>query len=488
MGRSRKEKQSERAERKEARRESRGLRHSATREIRAYYGEDFVRVYQAYSDSIADPALEAQRFVSPWSEGRMTWIKPSFCWMGYRCGWGSKDHAQSRVLAVDLHRDGFDQLLRSAVPVKHQKGRADVIVQWDPERALGGESKHAHTHELPAVRSLQMGLRGAATRQYAAEGGLIARIEDVTGVFLEVGELLKAGEIEAAAELLPEERVYPVEEGLAICAVTHGANAEWEETAVAAAVPDGSLAEARHVNSTSTEPEVGNTAPAAEAILDGRGWQVPGLLSEAECVALIEAPCELQTKAYPANGLSTGRLCMRCQIEDPRLALLVEERLEGLVPQRIGDWELDGLSDQFRVIKYEPGHYYGLHIDHSNGSEANGNERRSFYTIMVYLNNQCEFDGGNLVFRLPKRVVEVVPRTGLGVVFLQDDRELLHEGGIVHSGAKWILRGDFYYTRPEPQPDGPVGDEIEGDEIVDYAEALFDENDDGACIESIDDI
>ena len=248
MGRSKKEKQSERAERKEAKRESGGQR-SATHQIRAYFGEDFVRVYQAYSDSIAEPALEAQRFVSPWSEGRMTWIKPSFCWMGYRSGWASKDHGQSRVLAVDLHRDGFDRLLRSAVLVKKQNGgRTDVVVQWDPERELGGEGKHAHTHELPAVRSLQMGLRGAATREYAAEGGLVAQIEDVTGLFLEVGELLKAGEIEAAAKLLPEERIYPLEEGLPICAGlpssswTQGASAERGETAVVEVVPDGSPA------------------------------------------------------------------------------------------------------------------------------------------------------------------------------------------------------------------------------------------------------
>ena len=51
------------------------------------------------NDAIADPALAAQRFVPPFSVGRMTWIKPSFLWMAYRSGWGRKE-GQERVLAV----------------------------------------------------------------------------------------------------------------------------------------------------------------------------------------------------------------------------------------------------------------------------------------------------------------------------------------------------------------------------------------------------
>jgi len=34
-------------------------------QIRAYYSNDFIRVYQAYSDTIADVALNNQKFVSP---------------------------------------------------------------------------------------------------------------------------------------------------------------------------------------------------------------------------------------------------------------------------------------------------------------------------------------------------------------------------------------------------------------------------------------
>ena len=49
------------------------------RQIRAGFDERTIRVYQAYSDEIAEAALKHGRFVSPpFSLTRMTWIKPSF--------------------------------------------------------------------------------------------------------------------------------------------------------------------------------------------------------------------------------------------------------------------------------------------------------------------------------------------------------------------------------------------------------------------------
>ncbi|WP_199484837.1 DUF4291 family protein [Actinomadura craniellae] len=54
------------------------------REIRADHDRDTIVVYQAYGPAIARPALAAQRFVPPFSTGRMTWIKPSFRWLMHR--------------------------------------------------------------------------------------------------------------------------------------------------------------------------------------------------------------------------------------------------------------------------------------------------------------------------------------------------------------------------------------------------------------------
>ena len=69
------------------------------RQIRAVYTAETITVYQAYPPEIAEAALAAGRFVPPFKRDRMTWIKPSFLWMMYRCGWATKP-GQERVLAV----------------------------------------------------------------------------------------------------------------------------------------------------------------------------------------------------------------------------------------------------------------------------------------------------------------------------------------------------------------------------------------------------
>src|SRR6202042_2093945 len=83
------------------------------RQIRAVYTDTMITVYQAYSGQIAEPALQAQKFVPPFQRNRMTWIKPSFLWMMYRSGWGTKD-GQERVLAIDITRSGFQWCLENA--------------------------------------------------------------------------------------------------------------------------------------------------------------------------------------------------------------------------------------------------------------------------------------------------------------------------------------------------------------------------------------
>ena len=61
------------------------------RKIYAKFDDKTIRVYQAYNNKIADEAIKT----------RMTWIKPSFLWMMYRCGWAEKEN-QERVLAIDI--------------------------------------------------------------------------------------------------------------------------------------------------------------------------------------------------------------------------------------------------------------------------------------------------------------------------------------------------------------------------------------------------
>jgi len=88
--------------------------------IYARYNDDTIRVYQAYGDAIANEALQKGTFGDSFKLERMTWIKPSFFWMMYRSGWGTKE-GQTRVLAIDMKRTGFDEILSQAVQSSFSK-------------------------------------------------------------------------------------------------------------------------------------------------------------------------------------------------------------------------------------------------------------------------------------------------------------------------------------------------------------------------------
>jgi hypothetical protein len=181
-------------------------------EIRADFDRDTIVLYQAYAPTIAEPALEAQRFVAPFSFQRMTWIKPSFLWLMHRSNWGQK-RGQERVLAVRIKRSGWEKALSLAVLTSFAPGvfasaadwskqfaAAHVHLQWDPERALRGAS-------LP-WSSIQVGLSRHIIREYVEDW--VVRIEDATPRVRKIHALLQSGQADKARRQLPPEHLYPV--------------------------------------------------------------------------------------------------------------------------------------------------------------------------------------------------------------------------------------------------------------------------------------
>jgi hypothetical protein len=156
----------------------------AGRHILAQYDDDGVVVYQAYAPAIGRFAAEHGSFGGEFSFGRMSWIKPSFLWMMYRSGWGTKE-GQEVVLAVRLRRAAFDAIVAAAVPTSFPNPRyhsasawqrafhaGDVRLQWDPDHDPAGRPVDR--------RALQLGLRGETLRRYASEW--ILGIEDVSAL------------------------------------------------------------------------------------------------------------------------------------------------------------------------------------------------------------------------------------------------------------------------------------------------------------------
>lgn len=184
-----------------------------TKEIRASYTPTTIRVYQAYRPEIADSALKRGTFQSPpFSLSRMTWIKPSFLWMMYRAGWGFKEVGQSRILAIDIARTGFEWALAHSClshPPKdidkeewtRMKMERPVRIQWDPERDF-------HSNPLPH-RSIQIGLSDEAGRRYVSEW--ITGITEVTELAHRIHALVQEKNLPEATRLLPQEKPYVIE-------------------------------------------------------------------------------------------------------------------------------------------------------------------------------------------------------------------------------------------------------------------------------------
>lgn len=180
------------------------------RHVLAQFDDETVVVYQAYRPSIGRFAAEHGYFGGEFSLGRMSWIKPNFLWMMYRCGWATKE-GQEVVLAIWLARSAFDEILAKAVPSsfvdRYYKDRAawqaavatsDVRLQWDPDHNPSGNPVER--------RAVQLGLRGKTLASYARDW--IRRIEDITPFVREQHEVLKRDG--KAGLVTPLERVYPV--------------------------------------------------------------------------------------------------------------------------------------------------------------------------------------------------------------------------------------------------------------------------------------
>lgn len=178
------------------------------KEIRAVYSDDSIRIYQAYSKMIADEALLNGKFGNRFNLNRMTWIKPSFLWMMYRCGWAEKE-GQERVLAIDIKRSAFDYLVKNAVPSSYDESlgitweewkkavkNSDIRCQWDPERDINGNALE--------YRSLQIGIRGNAIYNYVNDW--ILDMTDITEFVYELNVMRKKGcDIQS---FLPKEKIY----------------------------------------------------------------------------------------------------------------------------------------------------------------------------------------------------------------------------------------------------------------------------------------
>lgn len=174
---------------------------------------------------------------------------------------------------------------------------------------------------------------------------------------------------------------------------------------------------------------------------------IEGLLARAECREFIER-AESQgylemSGDYPATYRDNDRIVL----DDQALADKLFRRFRAVLPQRVqrggAEWHLQGLNSRFRGCRYRQGQSFTRHRD---GAHSQGPRSRSFLTLMLYLNDHHQFEGGHTRFyldRFSEQCVEsVAPVAGTGIVF---DHAYWHDGQAVTAGTKYVLRTDVMY-------------------------------------------
>lgn len=179
-------------------------------QILAQFDDNVVVVYQAFSEDIAEFAVQHGYFGGNFRFNRMSWIKPNFLWMMYRAGWATKA-GQEHILAIRIIRAGFEEILWQAVHSHYlhelyeseeswqqAMAQSEVRLQWDPDHDPFGRSLRR--------RAIQLGLRGHTLARYAREW--IVSIEDITEYVHEQHQHVQSAQLEKL--LTPLEGVYPI--------------------------------------------------------------------------------------------------------------------------------------------------------------------------------------------------------------------------------------------------------------------------------------
>lgn len=191
---------------------------------------------------------------------------------------------------------------------------------------------------------------------------------------------------------------------------------------------------------------------------------VTSLFTKAECEALLGMDIKHSFKSAISNYPTYYRNNDRLVIDSDDLANQLFEKVKPYLPGEIetnsnihsenGIWRLKGLNSRLRFCKYSANQYFHRHLD---GVHYRSEYIQSKLTFMIYLNSATEFEGGRTLFYKTKDTNEIwasyIPQQGDLIVF---DHNVWHEGEIITSGEKFVLRSDILYSKtPTQTPQQP---------------------------------
>ena len=171
-------------------------------------------------------------------------------------------------------------------------------------------------------------------------------------------------------------------------------------------------------------------------------------LSPDECAVLIRRSEALRYEMGTVGGvIAEGiRNNERVLIDDTLLASSLFERAAPWLSKEVHGRHLVRFNKRWRFYRYRPGQTFQPHRDGSYLSFHT--YEQSEVTFMIYLNDGMT-GGETRFFRDAEQAMHghayltVQPITGAALVFLHS---IWHEGAVVHSGEKYVLRTDVMYT------------------------------------------
>jgi predicted 2-oxoglutarate/Fe(II)-dependent dioxygenase YbiX len=174
--------------------------------------------------------------------------------------------------------------------------------------------------------------------------------------------------------------------------------------------------------------------------LEDHIYVIDNFLSHEECDQMIAKSEKRGYKAAKVNLhgrqvlMTNVRNNLRVMYKDKAYAEELWNKVKSYVPTQIGYNHAFGLNEMFRFYKYEIGHRFKMHRD---GSYRRNETEASQYSFLIYLND--DFIGGETVFRSG---TTIRPKKGSALLFLHG---LRHEGALLKSGIKYVLRTDIMY-------------------------------------------
>jgi len=169
---------------------------------------------------------------------------------------------------------------------------------------------------------------------------------------------------------------------------------------------------------------------------------IEDFLTETECDQYINLSQEkifeeAKINVFGRQQMNKGvRNNDRLMIFDEKMAEDLFKKASEFLPQEHDGYQILNFNEMLRVYRYAPGQQFKMHRD---GSYIRNEREKSFYTFMIYLND--DFEGGETEL---ENLFIVAPKKGTALIF---HHPLRHEGKTLISGLKYVLRTDIMYSK-----------------------------------------